>query len=92
MFVDRSEFLEGWRTECLNPLSCGILQLGCWLHQSVYAEKEVESASRMEVTLFCKQITELAAHHICCILSVESTSQVLPTLEGNGLHKGVDTR
>lgn len=35
VFVDRREFLEGWWTESLSSLSCGILHHGCLLHPSV---------------------------------------------------------
>lgn len=29
-----------------------------------------ESASKMEVTVFCNLVTEMASHHLCCILLV----------------------
>ena len=38
--------------------------------------------------LLCKQISGPTAHHLFCILLVESTSQVLPTTQGSWITQG----
>lgn len=57
------------------------------------AEKAVESSSKMEVAIFCNQITEITitSHQLCLFYWLESNHYVQPILKGR-LHKAVNTR
>lgn len=66
-----------------------------WQHipcQLTLSRKQRDFATKTDVSIFCKVIMEMIAHHLCCILLFGSNSLDQPTLEGRGLFKCLKTR
>lgn len=42
----------------------------------------IESDSKMEGTVICNSIVEVAAHYLCFILLLRNKAEALPMLEG----------
>lgn len=84
----------GWR---LSSASCPLgLPKGLLASSKTVRQK---SPPRLDSTISCNVImcahTYTQSHtscHLCCILLTRSKSQILPTLNGRGLHKGRSAR
>lgn len=88
-------FLGSW-TEGLSFCVLGPLLVPCHVRLSNMAavsskpasvEGKTENASKMEVTVFAKLISEVISHPFCCILFVKASCLVQPTFKGRRLYE-----
>lgn len=87
------QFLSGiWPETFSSPVPCGPLQHGSLFHQKHSSSKGNRVLARQKVTIFYNLVTEVTSQHLYHILLIRNRWLGLAHMEGEGFHKGVDTK